>query len=130
MKKEKIIFSWKKVVNVLLIFEGLKIEKNLHYILIFNLFIMSKKLYLSKWRMNVLKTPREFEWYTILAIGYDINWNPLVRAKKWNKQKSFQKCYSYGLSINDIADDDHFNDFITYKRAEKLLIDLKRAFKD
>ncbi len=91
---------------------------------------MSKKLYLSKWTMNVLKTPREFECYSILAIGYDINWNPLVRAKKWNKQKSFQKCYSYGLSINDIADDIHFNRFINREEAEKLLIDLKRAFEN
>lgn len=89
---------------------------------------MIKKLYLKKGNMYVLKTPRKFEDYTILAMGVDKGWSQLIRVKKWDKQKSFQNNYSYDLTIDNIAVDEHFNHYISTKNGEKMLNHFKSNF--
>lgn len=89
---------------------------------------MIEKLYLVKGNMFVLKTPRVFEWYTILAVGVDMYWNQLVRVRKWNKDKSFKTNYSYDLNISNFANDDSFNDFLNQKNSKKFLEQLDKVF--
>lgn len=85
-------------------------------------------MYLKQGNMYVLKTPRKYEDFIILAIGVDKKWNQLIRVKKWEKQKSFQNNYSYDLTIDNIAEDDHFNHYITTKNGKEMLNQFRTKF--
>lgn len=89
---------------------------------------MGKKLYLKKGNMYVLKTPVDFNGYTILAIWVDKYWNQLIRGKKWDKQKSFINNNDYDVIIDNFTDDIILKEFMANKHWKKMLEHIKEIF--